>query len=258
MRRPNVTQIVALTSVAWLGLALALALVSGYPEGCDQVLPCLALNEWGDTLAGVFAPLAFFWLVAAVFIQSKELQAQRLELQATRDEMRHQRKLMAAQADEARNQAAFIGAQTEILVRQDAAAQGAARNADFEGALADLANLVDLRWNGKNWLWGTAENGERGPLNWRTTNNGREEIIRDLTQFLSRKTVTGLKSPFGISSQELQVARAVLTYIDTASQAAADCSPRHVALLSLLEIPTLVNEIEQLIEQTESMMRDVP
>jgi hypothetical protein len=40
----------------------------------------MPLGEIGDPLAGIFAPLAFLWLVAAVLVQSQELQEQRKEL----------------------------------------------------------------------------------------------------------------------------------------------------------------------------------
>lgn len=43
-------------------------------------LNCLLPNELGDLLAGFFAPVAFFWVVAAVLLQKGELQAQREEL----------------------------------------------------------------------------------------------------------------------------------------------------------------------------------
>ena len=36
----------------------------------------MGLNEWGDFLAGIFAPVAFLWLVLGYFIQAKELRAQ--------------------------------------------------------------------------------------------------------------------------------------------------------------------------------------
>lgn len=79
---------------------------------------CLTLNELGDFLAGVFAPLAFVWLTAAVLIQSEELSAQKEELALTRQELEEQRKVMIAQTDEARRQAEFIGQQTRILEQE--------------------------------------------------------------------------------------------------------------------------------------------
>lgn len=39
-------------------------------------------NEWGDFFAGVFAPLAFLWLVLGFFLQSKELRESKIALLA--------------------------------------------------------------------------------------------------------------------------------------------------------------------------------
>lgn len=252
MRRISVTKIVAGASLVWLAVGLFLAGYSGYPDGCASRLPCLALNEWGDFLAGIFAPLAFFWLVAAVFIQSQELYAQRQELQANREEMRHQREVMKAQADEARKQAEFIGLQTAILSRQDEAAQVAQKNSDFEGALADLSNLIDLKLNGNHWLWGTTQNGDRTSLRFSTNNSGREELIRDLVKFFRYKTQAGHIPPFGVVRTELPVAKAIVGYIDRATEVASDCGNRHSAMLELFELPQLRKEMQSVIEETES------
>ena len=46
----------------------------------------MAMNELGDFLAGVFAPLAFAWLVLGFYLQRIELRLQREELRATRNE----------------------------------------------------------------------------------------------------------------------------------------------------------------------------
>lgn len=40
----------------------------------------LALNEWGDFLAGICGPLALIWIVASVYIQGAELRDQRMEM----------------------------------------------------------------------------------------------------------------------------------------------------------------------------------
>lgn len=45
-----------------------------------QRIQSVSSSELGDTLAGIFAPLAFVWLAGTVFIQSQELRAQREEL----------------------------------------------------------------------------------------------------------------------------------------------------------------------------------
>lgn len=68
-------------------------------------LQCMPANEIGDFLAGAFAPLAFFWLVVTVLVQSQELKAQRHELQLTRAEFAATREVAKAQAAEAKKQA---------------------------------------------------------------------------------------------------------------------------------------------------------
>ncbi|WP_421866347.1 hypothetical protein [Parvibaculum sp.] len=71
----------------------------------------LKANEMGDFIAGVFAPLAFLWLIAAVFLQKSELIAQRKELKEARA-------VALQHVEEARRNAAFIGEQTKILSDQ--------------------------------------------------------------------------------------------------------------------------------------------
>jgi len=82
---------------------------------CAVSFGCLTANEWGDYIAGMSAPIAFLWLVAAVLIQSDELRLQRKELAATRQEMRDNRTVSQEQAREAHRQAEFVGTQTSIL-----------------------------------------------------------------------------------------------------------------------------------------------
>ncbi|MBB3992424.1 hypothetical protein GGR95_000043 [Sulfitobacter undariae] len=48
-------------------------------------------NEVGDALAGVASTLAFLWIILTVMMQSRELKAQRSELQLTREEHKRQR-----------------------------------------------------------------------------------------------------------------------------------------------------------------------
>ncbi|WP_072387013.1 hypothetical protein [Hyphomicrobium sp. CS1BSMeth3] len=47
-------------------------------------------NELGDFAAGAAAPLAFLWLVVAVFLQKEELALQRRELELSREALRDQ------------------------------------------------------------------------------------------------------------------------------------------------------------------------
>jgi hypothetical protein len=55
------------------GLWIASAILYGATHSKSFV--GLAPNEWGDFLAGLFAPLAFLWLIIGHLQHSKELQA---------------------------------------------------------------------------------------------------------------------------------------------------------------------------------------
>ncbi|CUH89961.1 hypothetical protein PH5382_03916 [Phaeobacter sp. CECT 5382] len=77
-----------LVSLGWLcALYFLLWQTSPCPAGDNQSLwgrlACRTPNELGDFLAGAFAPLAFFWFVLAVLLQTLELKSQREELHAT-------------------------------------------------------------------------------------------------------------------------------------------------------------------------------
>lgn len=100
----------SLASGIWIVGALGYGWYLGPPE---------AANEWGDLIAGVFAPAAFLWLIGAVWIQSDELREQRKELILTRKEFAYNREVMQAQAEEARKQAEYIGIQTQLLQAED-------------------------------------------------------------------------------------------------------------------------------------------
>lgn len=77
-------------------------------------------NEFGDFLAGVFAPLAFFWLVLGFYQQGEELRASVDALTLQSEEMRHsveQQKLLAEATREQveREKAAAEAARYESL-----------------------------------------------------------------------------------------------------------------------------------------------
>lgn len=95
---------------------------------------CLSMNELGDFLAGASAPFAFIWLVAAVFVQSHELQEQRKDLKITREEFKLNRKVLAEQAD-------YIRQQTEILKSQQKERDEAHQTRNFESELELLVSL---------------------------------------------------------------------------------------------------------------------
>ncbi len=97
-----------MVTVAIVGCAIWLGATS--PLSCEAecqsrftILLSSDPNEVGDTLAGFAGALAFVWIIVTVWLQSKELAAQREVLRLTRDEMEEQRK---ATQDMARSLAA--------------------------------------------------------------------------------------------------------------------------------------------------------
>lgn len=77
-------------------------------------------NAVGDLLAGAFAPLAFAWLVVAVFLQRSELQAQRKELKQNREALMLQAKELH---NSVAQQKALVEATTEEFKRAQIAHQ---------------------------------------------------------------------------------------------------------------------------------------
>lgn len=99
-----------LITVIWLVIAILLGWFAhpSYSSTCEGTFRCLTASEWGDFLAGVFAPTAFLWVVATVMLQSDELRLQR-------EEMTESRSVLTEQAREARQQAIYLGEQTTLL-----------------------------------------------------------------------------------------------------------------------------------------------
>ncbi len=156
------------TMVTLLGVTViyvvGLGLLSTHLSPCEgattdaawttRYLGCRTINEFGDALAGAFAPLAFLWLAGAVFIQSRELAAQRKELGLARDEARQTRAVLAQQAAESRAATAFIGEQTVILKAQQTQKEQEEADEEFDQMLnafrsryfdASLKLLIEMK-----------------------------------------------------------------------------------------------------------------
>jgi len=168
-RKPEKSWILLVLSLFSLIYLIALAFLVAQTAPCVPVaeqpeilskgffatyVVCRTTNELGDFLAGVFAPLAFLWLAGAVLIQSRELKAQKDELELTRGEMVEMRKVATAQADEARASRKFIGSQTKIMELQsareeldDAYEELEARIKSFEACLRRLTVDIVLRFH---------------------------------------------------------------------------------------------------------------
>lgn len=96
MADENNTEKVHRNWLAWAGYAtgiyvVAIVIILG-PSAIYKFFCNLKLNEFGDFLAGTFAPLAVFWLVAAVLTQ-------RQELEDARDQFKKNIKVVEGQLD---------------------------------------------------------------------------------------------------------------------------------------------------------------
>jgi hypothetical protein len=79
----NRAKIASSISVAWIGGAVAVMAMNW-----DE-LNALKLNEAGDFLAGVVAPLAFLWLIVGYFQQGDELKQNTEALRLQAEELKH-------------------------------------------------------------------------------------------------------------------------------------------------------------------------
>lgn len=101
-------------SVAYAALVLGHAFWGGHEKGLFK----LELNNFGDFLAGLAAPLAFLWLVVGYLQQGEELRLQRQQLELQREELKLQREEVKRLADEAGRQAVAVEA-NELHARRD-------------------------------------------------------------------------------------------------------------------------------------------
>jgi hypothetical protein len=73
------------------------------------------LGNVGQLVSGLFAPLAFVWVVVAVILQSRELKLQREELMLTREELKNTREVFELQKEEMKRAADENREQTRIM-----------------------------------------------------------------------------------------------------------------------------------------------
>jgi hypothetical protein len=127
---------IALT-IGWLVL-LALYLSSSVHTW--SALWTLPANNFGDFLAGAFAPVAFLWLAIAVLLQRRELELQR-------EELRHNREALSLQADELRRTVAENAAQAKSLEASKEYARQEVVIRTTESTLHSLSLLACNMWH---------------------------------------------------------------------------------------------------------------
>jgi hypothetical protein len=108
----------------WIGLGITafyLIFVAVYTSW-GATLKNLAPNEFADTIAGVFAPLAFLWLVLGFFQQGEDLrvngQALWLQGEELRNSVEQQRLLAQAQRDANELEERRLKAEADRLARE--------------------------------------------------------------------------------------------------------------------------------------------
>ena len=105
----NRTRTASIVSVLWLVAAVGLLLSD--PTRTSGMSP----NEWGDYFAGVFAPLAFLWLVLGYMQQGEELRLSTEALRLQADELRHSVEQQRALVEVSRQQ---VEAEREALAHE--------------------------------------------------------------------------------------------------------------------------------------------
>lgn len=96
-----------IVSFVWLAFLFFVVYLSG--ESAFE----MTLNEWGDFLAGGFAPLAFMWLVVGYFQQGKELKLSRSALVLQVEELRNSVEQQRALVEATQEDIAFAKAESE-------------------------------------------------------------------------------------------------------------------------------------------------
>ena len=72
-----------------LGTLLTISYIFGFGYVLflnQESVNTLKLNEWGDLLAGTFAPVAFFWFILAYLQQGQELRENTKALEAQKEQ----------------------------------------------------------------------------------------------------------------------------------------------------------------------------
>jgi hypothetical protein len=124
-------------TVGWLVVLAIYLLASKHSFSALWDLPA---NNFGDFLAGAFAPVAFLWLAIAVLLQRRELELQRQEL-------KHNREALTLQAEELRRTVEENAAQARSLEASKEYARQEVIIRVTESTIRSLAILACNMWH---------------------------------------------------------------------------------------------------------------
>jgi hypothetical protein len=106
-----------LASILWIGIIAFIALHD--PKAAMDMKP----NEWGDFFAGLFAPVAFLWLVLGYLQQGEELQlstrALHLQAEELKNSVEQQRELVEVTRQQVESEREALS--LELVARREAA-----------------------------------------------------------------------------------------------------------------------------------------
>lgn len=108
-------------SASFFWLLLVLFYLASFASWADLGKP----NQFGDFFAGIFAPLAFLWLVLATMFQRRELELQRKELAQNREALMLQARELKASVEQ-------LAAQAQIMFEEQDRNKTLMREQSFE------------------------------------------------------------------------------------------------------------------------------
>lgn len=195
-KTPRIVGAASIFSALWFIGTVWMFFWAPLPTQCPGPIRCMSLNEVGDFIAGASAPLAFLWLVVAVFIQASELAEQREELRLTRLEFEQSRKVMEQQAVEAKKQAEFIGTQTEILQSQNEEYKSKELERELETKISEIGAIIKNNLDRKNIIIAMDLSEEMTGEFFSLSSRFNEESILELTNMLTTLGSRHLRRPF--------------------------------------------------------------
>lgn len=176
----NLTIVGLLITVIWLG-AFAVALFANWDSARE-----LSLNEWGDFLAGITAPLALIWIVIGYFLQSEELRLNTRALEAQHDELKRQVSETAILAKNSERQA--IAAEQLAYVNKSETERAALR------ALAEVQPIFR-----------SLRRGSEGPAQYRTWITNVGAAVKNLSIMAEDPSISLTLNPNDVFEYEREV-----------------------------------------------------
>ncbi|MBB3318840.1 MULTISPECIES: hypothetical protein [unclassified Rhizobium] len=208
----------------------------------------MSAADWGTFLSGVFAPIAFIWLVAAVWIQSQELAEQREELRLTRLEFEENREVMRQQAEEAKKQAEFVGMQTSILKHQEEDRVIAQMRGDFSELVRELAGLISQHFKDVGIVEGTSASGRRAASVYQGLGVEEKILISFCKHLADNPANRGLMPPYAFVPAILDKAKAADALAARIIALSEELGPIQQSTVARLEIKRLSANIRALLE----------